>query len=155
VTCLAGPFIGLLNELPSIALKYAQPTPEQLRSSSARDFYLGNHYFTPNATTPFFNLNTEDHEYGVVALGRLDGNDAANAQRDVANLKLGAKSRRGCQVQEVYRLNSAGGTPPKTCKDMPPKFEVQYATNYWFWSNPAGELRTGAYGGSLLDPMLG
>jgi hypothetical protein len=143
---MAGPYPGLLDALPSVALKYPIPTDEQLLGSSASNFFLGHHYFQPNNTTPVFNLNTPNAQYGVVALGKLDANNATTrADVNVQNLQLGAKSRDGCQVQQVYRLHSEGGQPPATCKGMPAAFEVQYATNYWFWSDPNGSLRTGAY----------
>lgn len=149
VTCLAGPYPGLLDALPAISLKYPIPTEQQILDSEAHEFLLGHHYFTPNATVPFFNLNTVKHQYGMMAMGKLDANDAkSDPATNVMNLQLGAKSRDGCRVQQVYRLNSAGGQPPKTCKSMPKTFSVQYATEYWFWSDPAGQLKTGAYGSS-------
>lgn len=46
-------------------------------------------------------------------------------------LKLSAKDSTG-NLQEVYRLNTAGGNPPKTCLGMPAAFEVQYAAEYVF-----------------------
>jgi len=152
VTCMAGPYGGLLDALPAIALKYPFPTAEQIIGSDARDFFLGEHYFEGNATTtapvtPFFNLNTEVAEYGMVGLGLQTKNDAkSDPANNVMNLKLAQKNRDGCRVQEVYRLNSAGGQPPKTCEGLPKTFEVQYATEYWFWSDPKGNIRTGTYG---------
>ena len=152
VTCMAGPYAGLLDALPAIAMKYPIPTPEMILSSTASPFYLGNHYFVGNATvpdkpvTPFFNLNTQDAPYGMVGLALQTSNDAkTDPASNVKNLKLSQKNRDGCRVQEVYRLNSAGGQPPKSCKGMPKTFEVQYATEYWFWSDPAGNMRTGTY----------
>ena len=39
------------------------------------------------------------------------------------------------KVQTVYRLNTAGGSPPKTCVNSPAAFSVQYAAEYWFWES--------------------
>lgn len=36
-------------------------------------------------------------------------------------------------VKEIYRVNTAGGNPPKTCDGMPTTFEIQYAAEYWFY----------------------
>ncbi len=35
-------------------------------------------------------------------------------------------------LQEVYRINTAGGNPPATCEGMKSTFEVQYAAEYVF-----------------------
>lgn len=37
-------------------------------------------------------------------------------------------------VQEVYRLNTAGGVPPSTCAGQQGSFEVQYAAEYWLYA---------------------
>lgn len=37
-------------------------------------------------------------------------------------------------VREIYRLNTAGGTPPATCAGMAGAFEVQYSAEYWFYA---------------------
>jgi hypothetical protein len=39
-------------------------------------------------------------------------------------------------LKAVYRLNTAGGSPPKTCESMPAVFTVQYAAEYWFFGDP-------------------
>ncbi|KAI4145879.1 MAG: hypothetical protein L6R39_003658, partial [Caloplaca ligustica] len=36
-------------------------------------------------------------------------------------------------VKEVFRINTAGGSAPKTCDAMPASFQVEYAAEYWFW----------------------
>jgi hypothetical protein len=42
-------------------------------------------------------------------------------------LKLITKNGSTGGLEEVYRLNTAGGQPPTTCTGMPAAFEVQYA----------------------------
>ncbi|KIW04865.1 uncharacterized protein PV09_04046 [Verruconis gallopava] len=143
VTCMAGPYASLLEVLPSIAVKFPVPDPNAALSP-ANLFLLGHHYFT-NMTTPFFNLNTDSHEWGLMACSKLNSTNAPNSAVDVTNLKLAAKSRDGCTVQEVYRLNAAGGQPPATCKGMASSFQVDYAAEYWFWSDPKGQTKTGSY----------
>lgn len=48
-------------------------------------------------------------------------------------LKLTARSGATGNLEEVYRVNTAGGNPPATCAGMPATFEVQYAAEYWFY----------------------
>jgi len=36
-------------------------------------------------------------------------------------------------VDTVYRVETAGGAAPATCKGMKPSFEVKYATQYWVY----------------------
>jgi len=134
VTCLAGPYPQLLNLMPDIALKFPVPDPSNVMSP-ANLFLSGHHYFT-NLTTPFFDLNTNQHSWGTVACKKLSTADAPNKATDVAWLKLSSQSRDGCTISEVYRLNTKGGQPPATCKGMPQAFTVQYAAEYWMWSNP-------------------
>lgn len=52
-------------------------------------------------------------------------------------LKLGhlATGETG-SIMEVYRMQTAGGSPPATCAGMGSAFEVPYAAEYWFWSGP-------------------
>lgn len=134
VTCLAGPYPGLLSLMPGIALKFPTPDPNNILSP-ANAFLSGVHLFT-DATTPFFNLNTASHSYGAVGCKKLNATDAPNKVKDVPWLKLSSKSREGCTISEVYRLNTAGGVAPATCKGMGSNFEVQYAAEYWFYDNP-------------------
>lgn len=57
----------------------------------------------------------------TVAIGR-------KGEAAVPWLKLVTKSGATGNIKEVYRVNTAGGSPPATCKGMPVAFEVQYAT---------------------------
>ncbi len=36
-------------------------------------------------------------------------------------------------LKEVYRVETAGGKAPSTCKDNDGTFEVHYAAQYWFY----------------------
>lgn len=141
ITCLAGPYASLMNVMPGIALKFSTPNPAAVMSP-ANMFLSGHHFFT-NGTTPFFDLNTPTHNWGRVGCAKLNATDAAKKETDVPNLKLAGKTRDGCSIAEVYRLNTAGGQPPKTCEGMPAAFEVQYAAEYWFYSSPAGASYSG------------
>lgn len=131
----------LLAAIPNIALQLPTPTASDATSPVYRDL-SGHHYFTDN-TTPFFNLDTTLSTYGAGAFKKLNATDApATAVKgqhgqgygSVAWLKLQAKTKDQCVFQEVYRVNTAGGNPPKTCQGQPAVFEVQYSAEYWFYS---------------------
>jgi hypothetical protein len=49
----------------------------------------------------------------------------------VAWLKLNAMAG---DYKEVYRVNTAGGMPPKTCGGVQGEFEVEYSAAYWFYA---------------------
>lgn len=63
---------------------------------------------------------------------------APNAAKDVPWLKLSTKSADGCSIAEVYRVDTSGGVAPATCEGQAPAFQIQYAANYWMYSNPGG-----------------
>lgn len=39
------------------------------------------------------------------------------------------------KFKSVYRVNTAGGSPPDTCENMGESFEVEYSANYFFFGN--------------------
>jgi hypothetical protein len=135
VTCLAGPYPSLLNMLPGIALKF--PTPDPANILSPANLFLSGHHYFADLTTPTFDLNTSSHQWGVVGCKKLNTTTAPNPSTDVPWLKLSSKTRDGCTISEVYRLNTAGGQPPATCSGMASSFQVQYAAEYWMYDNPS------------------
>ncbi|KKA26724.1 hypothetical protein TD95_004575, partial [Thielaviopsis punctulata] len=95
----------------------------------------GIHYFQPfdhNSTTPFFNL---DH----IALGNaqvsLNASDPApkdaptgqKGEKAVAWLQLIKRDGFDGKFEQVYRVNTVGGSPPATCSGMPKTFTVEYS----------------------------
>ncbi|KAF2673690.1 hypothetical protein BT63DRAFT_467260 [Microthyrium microscopicum] len=129
-TCMAAPYPQLLSAMPGIALNFAVPD-----STVAETFLSGHHLFL-DKTTPFFNLDTDSHQWGTVSMSKTNSANAPNAAKDVAWLKLTAKDTTGTTISEVYRVNTAGGQPPATCAGMPANFEVQYSAVYWMWAKP-------------------
>lgn len=47
-------------------------------------------------------------------------------------LKL-TKKKAAPGLEEVYRMITAGGNPPKTCAEQEKDFEVEYAAEYYFY----------------------
>ena len=141
VSCIAADMPTLLEKLPAIALNLPIPTSDDESSPIVQDM-SGHHYFLDD-TTPFFNLDTETHQYGMGALAKANTSNApANAipgqygqgNGAVSWLKLDAKPAPESQWKQVYRLNTAGGNPPKMCTGLQPTFEIQYAAEYWLFT---------------------
>ncbi|KAF2732896.1 hypothetical protein EJ04DRAFT_469465 [Polyplosphaeria fusca] len=101
---------------------------------------LGQHYFTQ--TTPTFSLNKVlPLPYPIAFVTKDDAMDAPKSscpgtknEGAVKWLKLSDKDGRSQgAVNTVYRLETAGGSNPPTCKGMKATFEVPYAAQYWVY----------------------
>ncbi|KAI9675623.1 MAG: hypothetical protein M1817_000989 [Caeruleum heppii] len=139
-TCLAATYPNLLAMAPGMALQADYPAKGKLLEQTNL-FQSGVHFF-PDATTPFFDVKYEDRDFGNIFCKKDAGTPAPagaiTGQRgegfgSVAWLKLSAKVP-STSFKEVYRINTAGGMNPPTCEGMPKTFEVQYATEYWFFN---------------------
>jgi len=142
-SCVASTYPDVFTLIPRVALEFnlSSSTQSELVPSNLQ---VSGHHFFLTTTTPFFDLDTQNQDLGEVACSK---NNTINAPAgsavgqnnvgfgSVAWLKLIAKSGATGGLQEVYRVNTAGGNPPATCDGMPSSFEVQYASEYWFWSN--------------------
>ncbi|KLU91477.1 malate dehydrogenase [Magnaporthiopsis poae ATCC 64411] len=76
----------------------------------------------------------------VTILFNLTGQelDQKIAPSNLLNAKPGMATG---ELQEVYRVRTAGGSAPATCKDMPATFEVQYTAQYWFYAGKPSEKK--------------
>lgn len=143
VSCIAADMPELLEKLPGIALDLPVPSTNDERSALVKDM-TGHHYFV-NDTTPYFNMDTSLYNYGQ---GAVKKTAAANAPSDaivgprgqgdgaVSWLLLSANDYPEWgqpNWKAVYRLNTAGGNPPKMCTDQPESFTVEYASEYWLF----------------------
>src|ERR1700761_9687471 len=79
-TCVAGQYPQLLAMLPGIAYNF--PVPDST-VGAGNLFLSGHHYFT-NTTTPFFNLDTDLHQWGTAGCAKINSSPAPDATRDVA-----------------------------------------------------------------------
>lgn len=154
-SCLAAinPFVLAL--VPPAALTV--PTPKDNKKLfPAQSIVSGHHYFsagTPSAI-PTFNLHTSRANYGITFSNKV-ANVSAPANTVTGESTLGPDGSKPVQwlklqvntpngdvgiadevgaVKEIYRVNTAGGTPPATCAGMPEEFDVQYAAEYWFFA---------------------
>jgi hypothetical protein len=144
-SCIAATYPDLLSMLPNIALQYPVP-PSAAQPLSPSNIDLSGHHFFSTNTTPVFNLDTTvRHQYGLVVAKKIANSTApADAPKGQAGLGNGSvqwlylTSQDGTTggLKAVYRINTAGGSPPKTCENMPAIFTVQYASEYWFYGDP-------------------
>lgn len=132
-----------MRQLPRIALNHNIPSCSDTDDAILNAVTSGHHYFI-DSTTPFFNMDTGAHKYGMGALAKANASDAPagapvgqkgeQGYGAVQWLRLDQKAFAEDQWKAVYRLNTAGGDPPKTCTDMPGAFEVPYAAEYWLFT---------------------
>lgn len=142
VSCVAANYPDILAMLPSLALQYPLPAdPKSALMPSNID--LSGHHFFETTTIPIFNLDTTPaQQFGFMVAKKIAGSAApsgtplgGNGQGSVAWLYLKAEDGSTNNLNSAYRLNTAGGSPPKTCESMPATFTVQYAAEYWFWQS--------------------
>ena len=163
-SCLAANFPDLLALIPNIALQNPNP-PIQPPPGSPQTLYpsnvllSGHHYFSTN-TTPVFELdsasNNQSHlgvvfgkknanstapagsaqgQNGAVAWLALDATNKSQTVDVKGNVRIGADAK-GDEWKAIYRLYTAGGSPPKTCEglsDSKEGFSYDYSTVYYFY----------------------
>lgn len=143
-SCIAANYPDLLSLLPNLALQYPLPAyPSSNLEPSNID--LSGHHFFENPTTPTFNMDADPTQQLGVAVAKKVANSTAPAGSPlgpngvgngaVAWLYLQSTNATVGNIKTVYRLNTAGGSPPLTCQDSPAVFSVQYAAEYWFYSS--------------------
>jgi hypothetical protein len=142
----ASTLLGAYNRLsPSdIALSghhfFSEKTPvfELNSNPSGSDAHLGvvKGKANANSTAPLGSCPGVGWEgQGAVAWLYLDATDAStttDVKFDGVNPAAGTGQE---SWKHVYRVNTAGGAPPKTCEGVNPgeTISVQYAANYWYY----------------------
>ena len=145
-SCVAGKFSNILNLIVPASL--AVPAPSKPNLFPANLALSGHHYF-PDPTTPAFDFRTPRSNYGVYYAKRV-ANTTAPADSQVGPdgaaavpwLKLAVIEAPPDaipadvvgDVKEIYRVNTAGGTAPKSCEGRPASFQVEYSAEYWFYA---------------------
>lgn len=91
------------------------------------------HYFTSEGV-PFFDL--ERAGVGHVGVGKNASTEAPGdagvgpeGEKAVGWLRLvaGEDADASGGLEEVYRVDTVGGSPPESCEGMPETFEVEYS----------------------------
>lgn len=141
-SCLAAKRPELLHLLPDVMVNIKKTTIEAVTSMisgmSHDRILIGHHYFAPNNTTPVFDFRMEKSQ-SLVFRGKKDQAVPATpaASRGIPTEQNGAVDwlrivaiQSSVGLKLAYRVQTAGGKNPATCKGMPKSFEVQYATEY-------------------------
>ena len=145
ISCLAALHPDIANVVPRASMRFnltegqleddalSQPMDAQLAPALSLPV-SGIHFFNAQGA-PFFNLDTPVGNLGKVAV-EMDSavpppETAARGQLDedaIAWLRLNSITE-GTEgnIKQVYRLHTAGGSPPATCEGMPESFSVEYA----------------------------
>ena len=140
---MAANYPDLLAMMPNLALQYPLPADPDSDLEPSNIDLSGNHFFR-DTTTPIFNLTTTNIQIGLAVAKKNASSpapsDAPKGQNGVGDgavawLYLTTTNGTSGGLQSVYRLNTAGGSSPKTCQSSPGAFSVQYAAEYWFYSN--------------------
>ncbi|KAL6704987.1 hypothetical protein ACN47E_007390 [Coniothyrium glycines] len=112
--------------------------------SQGYEHVAGHHFFSSinAANTPVFALDQlQPLPFPIAKVGRINGTDAPSTAcpssdglpaiqwlylKDTKGLSQGG-------IDTVYRVETAGGNKPATCKGMKPTWEVKYAAQYWIY----------------------
>ncbi|KAF2756833.1 hypothetical protein EJ05DRAFT_538972 [Pseudovirgaria hyperparasitica] len=137
MTCAAAQSSNLIHWLPRVALSL--PVPVSTRAADNVDMLMSGHHLFTSLTTPFFNLDTANHEFGTVmcdgknAVKTPAPGDAAKGYNGLGSVPWLRLTAVEGNYKEVYRVDTAGGVAPKTCDGQAATFQVQYAANYYFY----------------------
>jgi hypothetical protein len=135
-SCIAAMSPDLAAALTRAALHFDLAQSETAQKLSPSNLARSGVHFFTDSTTPFFNLDVSSAwKLGEIPCGKAGSAPAPqNAGRGLGGeaavpwLKLSAKQGATGGLQEVYRVETVGGSAPATCEGMPASFEVQYST---------------------------
>ncbi|KAM5356397.1 hypothetical protein ACJ41O_003043 [Fusarium nematophilum] len=142
-SCVAAEYPDLLEYIPGMAVHF--PLTDAQKLGPAALPVSGHHYFTSEGV-PFFDVRVPGQDVGEAPCAKNSSAPAPSTaavgqlgEGAVPWLKLTTIEGATGKMKEVYRLTTAGGSPPATCEGMDAEFQVQYATMYWFWAGDIEE----------------
>lgn len=127
VTCMAAMYPDVTSKVPSMAVHFNLDTANRLGPAMLP--ISGHHFFTAQGV-PFFDLGSEGQLPCAKNASMNAPSTAAVGQKGeaaVAWLRLLATNDATNGLGEVFRVSTAGGSPPATCKDLSGSFEVEYS----------------------------
>ncbi|KAH6603320.1 malate dehydrogenase [Trichoderma cornu-damae] len=134
VSCIASISQALLGKVPDMAVNFVYDVATTTGSLGPMTLPVSGHHFFLDSTTPFFNLDTPTLDIGTVPCAKNNSAPAPSTaaagprgEGAVPWLKLTAKDGATGGIKEVYRVNTAGGSPPASCRGQPANIEVQYS----------------------------
>jgi Protein of unknown function (DUF3455) len=128
--------------MTSLVINYPLPNNPTANFQPTNILFSGHHFFR-NKTTPIFDLDTSKKaQYGFAVSQKQSATPAPSdaptglqGEPAIAWLKLDTIDGTTGGLRHIYRVNTVGGSPPKTCEGMTPgDFSVQYASQYWFFA---------------------
>jgi len=135
-SCVAATYPDLAKLLPRVAMRFNLTHPELPRMAPSNLAISGRHWFTA-AGIPFFDLDTPAQSLGAAGCAKnasqpapADAQPGQKGEPAVPWLKLTTKEGATGNLQEVFRVETVGGSAPASCKGMPAAFEVQYSAQY-------------------------
>ena len=136
-SCIAANYPYLLYLLPNIALQLSNPDPTVESFGPSGMGVAGVHYFS-DATTALFNVTGLGESYvkkenAVDAPSGSVGGIEGQLTGAAAWLFLASTPESPGRAKSIYRVNTAGGSPPKNCSGQPAEINVEYATEYWLY----------------------
>lgn len=131
VTCMASMYPDLSAMVPAMAVHFNMDDDSRLGPSVLS---ISGHHFFNSSGVPYFNLTTPTMDIGQAPCAK---NNSANAPADAPKgqigdgavpwLKLLAVDGATDNIREIFRVATAGGSAPKTCRDQPDHIEVEYS----------------------------
>ncbi|KAG0127186.1 hypothetical protein HOY82DRAFT_81303 [Tuber indicum] len=146
VSCLAADHPSLLHELPDVLVQLQSSVQYYITAVfqrlSKEKVIAGHHYFTPDFSTPVFDFRITPDIKRYFSGKRDAGVPAtAYASKGAPGQEYGAvdwvRLKAGDEAVEsklAYRVHTAGGKAPPNCKGMQKNFDIEYATEYWFYN---------------------
>ncbi|EXJ90076.1 hypothetical protein A1O3_03145 [Capronia epimyces CBS 606.96] len=141
-SCVAADYPDLLGLIPTVALSYRVPSAADAPLEPS-DLSLSSHHFFSNTSTPVFAFDVSTGpQLGRVSAEKVKDSAApSNAPAGVNGqgngavpwLYLTSRPDTVGNIKAVYRLSTAGGSPPASCANQASAFSVDYSAIYWFW----------------------
>jgi hypothetical protein len=130
-TCLSTKCPSALNRIPGKFLEADKNRVlKELKEYAGSDTRIAKHYFQPN-TTPIFEFYKSDERFYGIRAQAVPAPSSAPKGKYGATPWLRLTSVEGSNgITEVYRVETAGGGPPKTCLGRQPSFEIKYSAEY-------------------------
>ncbi|OHW96665.1 malate dehydrogenase [Colletotrichum incanum] len=146
-SCVGSLYPDLLDKLPVVAMDFNLTEQEVNRRLGPSNLAISGHHLFTGAGVPLFMLETDGSPIGDAYCSKnasmpapLTAQTGQHGETAVAWLKLKTIEPSTGGLQEVYRIHTVGGSAPASCKGQPAAFEIQYATQYWFYSGDSQEI---------------
>lgn len=125
---MAAMYSDISTKIPGMAVHFNLDAANRLGPAMLP--VSGHHFFTAEGV-PFFDLGSVGQLPSAKNTSLSAPATAPVGQKGepaVAWLRLLATKDATNGLSEVFRVSTAGGSPPNTCKDLSGSFQVEYAT---------------------------